>query len=166
MLKLTMNRIAVYAGSFDPITYGHLDIIRKASELYDKVIIGVSINNKKHCMFTLEERKKQINQIIRGIGYTNVIVKSFEGLTVDFAKKENAQYLICGVRDTNDCLNELKIANINKKLNPNIETNLLVSDDKYKCISSSLIKEIANNNGNISWLVPNEIRKEIEKKMM
>lgn len=157
------TKTAVYAGSFDPITKGHMNIIGKASKMYDKVVIGVLINSKKQALFSMAERLSQIKKCVEK--YPNVQVKMFTGLLVDFAKDENAQIIVRGLRSVTDFEIELQIAMTNKKLNDDIETALLVPDMKYQFISSSLAKELALYNGDISWLIPEEIIDEVRNKM-
>ena len=158
------DKNAIYAGSFDPITLGHLNVIKKASKMFDKVIIGVLVNSKKNSLFTLDERKEQIQKIIEDSNLYNVEVQTFDGLTVDFAKQNNAKYLIRGVRNTIDFEDEQLINSVNKKLSEDIETILLIADEKYKLMSSSLVKELGTNNSDISWLVPEVILSEVQNK--
>ena len=158
------DKNAIYAGSFDPITLGHLDVIKKASKMFDKVIIGVLVNSKKNSLFTLDKRKEQIQRVIEDSKLYNVEVQTFDGLTVDFAKQNNAKYLIRGVRNTIDFEDEQLINSVNKKMSEDIETILLIADEKYKLMSSSLVKELGTNNSDISWLVPEVILSEVQNK--
>ena len=157
-------RIAVYPGSFDPITNGHLDIIRRASRIYDKVIVGVLNNpNKKMPMFSVEERIDMINSVTQDID--NVEADSFKGLLVDFAKANNAQVIIKGLRTVSDFEYELQMALLNKALNPEYETVFLMTDTKYSYISSSMVKELAGFKGDLTGLVPEKIIDRIKKKI-
>lgn len=157
-------RIAVYPGSFDPITNGHLDIIRRASRIYDKVIVGVLNNpNKKMPMFSVEERIDMINYVTQDI--ENVEADSFTGLLVDFAKANDAQVIIKGLRTVSDFEYELQMALLNKALNPEYETVFLMTDTKYSYISSSMVKELAGFKGDLTGLVPEKIIDRIKKKI-
>lgn len=157
-------RIAVYPGSFDPITNGHLDIIRRASRIYDKVIVGVLNNpNKKMPMFSVEERIDMINSVTQDI--ENVEAGSFTGLLVDFAKANDAQVIIKGLRTVSDFEYELQMALLNKALNPEYETVFLMTDTKYSYISSSMVKELAGFKGDLTGLVPEKIIDRIKKKI-
>lgn len=153
--------IAIYPGSFDPITNGHLNMIEKASKMFDKVIVAVLINEKKYPMFSMEKRIKQITKCINK--YPNIEVKMFTGLVADFAKQEQANILIRGLRSVTDFEYELQIGMTNKQLNSDLETVLLIPDSQYQYMSSSTAKEIAHNHGNINWIVPNEILDEIKE---
>lgn len=157
-------RTAVYPGSFDPITNGHLDIIRRAGKLYDKLIVGV-LNNpgKKTPMFSVEERMEMIRSVTEDI--PNVEVDSFEGLLVDFAKANGANVIIKGLRTVADFEYEFQMALLNKALNPEYETMFLMTDTKYSYISSSMVKELAVFHGNLTGLVPNGIIDKIREKI-
>ena len=157
-------RTAVYPGSFDPITNGHLDIIKRTSKIYDKVIVGVLNNpSKKTPMFSVEERIEMINSVIADI--ENVEVDSFTGLLVDFAKTKEAQVIVKGLRTVADFEYELQMALLNKALNPEYETVFLMTDTKYSYISSSMVKELAGFNGDLTGLVPEKIIDRIKKKI-
>ena len=134
-------RIAVYPGSFDPLTNGHLNIIKRASRLYDKVIVGVLDNSSKNPIFTAEERKEMIDMAVKDI--KNVSCYAFSGLLVDFAKQNNATVIIKGLRTVADFEYEFQIALLNKALNPEYETVFMMTDSKYSYISSSVVKEVA-----------------------
>ncbi len=154
--------IAVYPGSFDPITNGHLDIIRRAAGLVDKLYIAVLINKQKKCMFTPQERVAFIQKAVTGI--ENVEVISYDGLLVEFCKKVGAKAIIKGLRVIMDYEAEAQMALINKKIDPDIETVLLVATENYSFISSSVIKELASYGGDISCLVPAHVQKAIIEK--
>ena len=155
-------RIAVYAGSFDPITNGHLDIIERASRIYDKVIVGVLNNASKTPLFTAEERREQISGVISG--FDNVEVDVFDGLLVDFVKSKRASVIVKGLRTVADFEYEFQMALLNKALNPEYETVFLMTDSKYSYISSSMVKELAGFNGDLTGLVPGEIIEKIKQK--
>ena len=155
-------RIAVYPGSFDPITNGHLDIIERASRIYDKVIVGVLNNASKTPLFTAEERREQISGVISG--FDNVEVDVFQGLLVDFVKSKRASVIVKGLRTVADFEYEFQMALLNKALNPECETVFLMTDSKYSYISSSMVKELAGFNGDLTGLVPCEIIEKIKQK--
>lgn len=155
-------RIAVYPGSFDPITNGHLDIIERASRIYDKVIVGVLNNASKTPLFTAEERREQISGVISG--FDNVEVDVFDGLLVDFVKSKRASVIVKGLRTVADFEYEFQMALLNKALNPEYETVFLMTDSKYSYISSSMVKELAGFNGDLTGLVPCEIIEKIKQK--
>jgi pantetheine-phosphate adenylyltransferase len=155
-------RTAVYPGSFDPITCGHLDIIKRASRVYDKVVVGVLNNSSKNPIFTAEERAKMIQRVTQGIG--NVEVNIFSGLLVDFAKENKATVIVKGLRTVSDFEYEFQMALLNKALNPEYETMFMMTDTKYSYISSSMVKEVAKYSGCLDGLVPSEIIEQIREK--
>jgi len=157
------TKTAVYAGSFDPITEGHRDMIAKSSKMFEKVVVGVLVNNKKKPVFSMEERVELIKRCVADL--PNVEVKMFTGLLVDFAKENNAQVIIRGLRSVSDFENEIQIAMTNKQLNKDIETSLLVPDIQHQYISSSLVRELASMKADISWIVPAEILEEVKVKL-
>ncbi len=144
--------IAVYPGSFDPITLGHLDIITRSSLLFKQVIVAVARNPQKTPLFSLEERVEQIRQVVGHLA--NVEVDSFTGLTVKYAERRGAQVLIRGLRAVSDFELELQMAHTNKTLAKDIETIFLTTKTEYSFLSSSVVKEIARLGGNIDHLVP------------
>ncbi|MBQ6516486.1 pantetheine-phosphate adenylyltransferase [bacterium] len=145
-------KTAIYAGSFDPVTYGHLDVLKSGAEIFDKVIIAVSRNIKKKGFLTVEERVELIKQAVSNI--KNVEVASFDGLTVDFAKRNNAKFLLRGLRAVSDYEYEMQLSQTNQKLSPDIKTVFLITKPEYSFISSSTVREIYYNNGEISQFVP------------
>lgn len=155
--------IAVYPGSFDPITCGHLDIIRRSSQLYDEVIIAVLNNSTKKPLFSAQERVQLIEKSIASIPNCRVIY--FDGLLVDFVTQQGASVIIKGLRAISDFEYEFQMALLNKKLNPNIETLFMVTNANYSYISSSIVKEIANLGGNFKELVPEEIYEDVKQKI-
>lgn len=156
-------RIAIYPGSFDPITSGHLDIIERASKLYDKVIVGVLNNASKRPLFSADERKAMIDEVIKDI--PNVECDTFSGLLVDFAKKNGATVIIKGLRTVADFEYEFQMALLNKALNPEYETMFMMTDSKYSYISSSMVKDVARYNGELTGLVPQSVILEIKEKL-
>lgn len=154
---------AIYPGSFDPITLGHQDIIKRIAKLYDEVIVLVAKSNSKESMFSVDERMTLIEDQLKNI--KNVRVDSFEGLTVDYAKKVKAQVIVRGLRAVVDFEYELSMGNINKKLAPDIETVLVFANPEYYFISSRMVKEVAKNNGDLNDLVADKVAAAIRKKV-
>jgi pantetheine-phosphate adenylyltransferase len=155
-------RIAVYPGSFDPVTNGHLDIIERSSRVFDKVVVGVLSNGGKNPLFTIEERVKMLEQVTQHID--NVEIDSFNGLLVDFVKLKNASVIVKGLRTVMDFEYEFQMALLNKALNPEYETIFMMTDSKYSYISSSMVKELAGFHGDLTGLVPAEIIHKIKQK--
>ena len=156
-------KTGIYAGSFDPITLGHLDIIKRAARITKKLIIAVLNNNAKKPAFSVEERLELIRKVTRDI--PNVEVMSFSGLTVDFAREQNANVLVRGLRAVTDFEYELQIAQLNHKLNPEVDTIFLTTSVEYSYLSSSIVKEIASYGGDISQFVPSEVVEDVYQKL-
>jgi pantetheine-phosphate adenylyltransferase len=154
--------IAIYPGSFDPITLGHIDIIERGAKLFDKVIVAVLSNPSKKPLFTVEKRIEQITKCTEHIA--NVEVDSFAGLTVDYAKLHNAGVLLRGLRVLSDFEKELQMAHTNKTLNGEIETVFLATTKEYSFLSSSIVKEIAQFGGIINHLVSDNIAQDMHLK--
>lgn len=158
-------RIGVYPGSFDPLTNGHLDIINRASKLFDRLIVAVLVNaSKKNAIFTMEERVALIQKCIGNMD--NVEVKMFDGLLVDFVNQNQAVAIVKGLRAVSDYEYELQMAALNKHIDKNVETIFLMADIQNSFLSSSIVKELAKHGGDIRGLVPGEIVDDIEAKMM
>jgi|TARA_Y100000031_G_scaffold153678_1_gene199472 pantetheine-phosphate adenylyltransferase len=155
--------LAVYPGTFDPITNGHLDIVTRAARLFDRIIIGVFARANKHLFFTTEERMGLARQAV--VHLSNVEVKSFHGLTVDFARQEKAQVMIRGLRMNADFEKEFEMAMMNRKLSPDLDMFCLMASQEYQFLSSSLLKEVARLEGNISDLVPEHVAEALRKKV-
>ena len=156
-------KTAVYPGSFDPITYGHLDIIKRAASMFDKVIVAVMCNSAKTPLFTLDERVKMIKESVTGI--ENVVVESFSGLLIDYCKKEDIHIVIRGLRAITDFEYELQIAQTNKELSHNeVDTVFLTTNIKYSYLSSSVVREVASYKGDISPCVSDFVAKAMYKK--
>ena len=154
---------AVYPGSFDPVTFGHLDIIERTARIMDRVIIGVLNNNSKTPLFSVEERVNMLESVTAHI--PNVEVQSFEGLLVDFVKANGADVIVRGLRAVTDFEYELQLSQTNRIIAPEIDTMFLTTNLKYSYLSSSIVKEIAMYHGDISAFVPSEIIGRIEEKM-
>jgi len=152
-------KIALYPGTFDPVTLGHLDIIRRAAGVSDKLVIGVLPNSEKRPWFTVEERIELIKKVTADLD--NVVVESFDGLTVDFGKRIGANVIVRGLRAITDFEYELQIAQINHKLNPEIDTIFFTTSVEYSYVSSSIAKEIARYEGNVTGIVPEIIKEDL-----
>ena len=160
-----MNTLALYPGSFDPITYGHLDILERATELFDKVIITIAVNNKKETVFTGDEREELIEQCLEGKSWSDrVEIQQFTGLLVDFAKEKNAQTLVRGVRQVSDFEYEFRMALTNRRLAPDVDTVFLMPNEQLTFISASLVREIAYWHGDLSSFVPEHVAKALHEK--
>jgi len=154
--------IAVYPGSFDPITYGHLDIIERAAAFFDRVIVAVCLNPGKQPLFTMEERVEMIAR--EAALLPNVEVNCFKGLLTDFVKRENARIIVRGLRAISDFENEFQMALMNRQLGPEIETVFLVAHPEYSYLSSSIVKEVASLGGDVGGLVSEQVAGHLQKR--
>jgi pantetheine-phosphate adenylyltransferase len=154
--------IAVCPGSFDPITYGHLDIIRRGAKVFDMVYVVVLNNSTKNPLFTVEERKNLIKGVTKDI--PNVMVDEFSGLLVEYAKSVNANTILRGLRAISDFEYEMQITSMNRVLDEDIETFFMMTNNQYSFLSSSIVKEVAKYHADISELVPPMVEKELQKK--
>lgn len=148
-------KIAVFPGSFDPITKGHESIVKRAAPLFDKIIVAIGVNSSKKGMFDLPTREKWIKQAFADV--PNVEVVTYSGLTVDFCIEQNANYILRGLRSNADFEYEFTIAQMNKLLKNNVETFFLLTEPEYSSISSTIVKDIYRNNGDVSQFVPDAI---------
>lgn len=156
-------KVAVYPGSFDPITNGHFDIIKRSAKIFDEVIVAVLVNPSKEGLFTPEERVKMIEKVVSKLD--NVKVTSFIGLLVDFMEEVNSNIIIKGLRAVSDFEYEFQMALMNNKLDPNVETVFMMTNAKYSYLSSSAVKQVARFDGCIIGLVPEKIIGEIQTKI-
>ncbi|HEV8252003.1 MAG TPA: pantetheine-phosphate adenylyltransferase [Candidatus Limnocylindria bacterium] len=148
-----MSRVAVFPGSFDPMTNAHLDVARRAAALFDRLVVGVLNNPRKSPLFSVEERIAQITDAVAEFG-ANVVVAGFDGLTVDFARRHQAEFIVRGLRAVSDFEAELQMAHTNRKLQPGVDTVFLMSALDFGYLSSSLAKEVAQFGGEIDGMVP------------
>ncbi|HET6872888.1 MAG TPA: pantetheine-phosphate adenylyltransferase [Sporolactobacillaceae bacterium] len=157
-----MTGVALYPGSFDPVTLGHLDILKRASKVFDEIIVAVLHNGNKTPLFSLEERVELLKATTKDL--PNVKVDFFEGLMIDYAKKKGVKAVLRGLRAVSDFEYELQITSINKKLDDDIETFFMMTNSKYSFLSSSIVKEIAKYKANVSDLVPEAVELALRKK--
>jgi len=155
--------IAVCSGSFDPVTNGHLDIISRGARIFDKVIVAVLVNSKKKSLFSVEERVELLRQATAGM--ENVEIDSFEGLLIEYMQKRGARVIIRGLRAVSDFEYEMQVASINKKLDEEVETFFMMTNNQYSYLSSSIVKEVASYKANVSDLVPPVVEKALKEKL-
>ncbi len=155
--------VAVYPGSFDPITNGHLDLIARGSRLVDRLIVAILRNEAKLALFSVEERVAMLQEVVQP--YANVEIGTFDGLTVEYAVARGANMILRGIRAISDYEYELQMALMNRRLQPGIETAFLMSGEAYSFISSKLVKEVASLGGNISGLVPASVEARLKKRL-
>ncbi|EGC7261057.1 pantetheine-phosphate adenylyltransferase [Listeria monocytogenes] len=156
------DKIAVIPGTFDPITNGHLDIIERAAKIFDVLYVSVLNNSSKKPLFTIEERMEMIRQVTAHL--PNVQVESASGLTVDYAATRGATAIVRGLRAVSDFEYEMQIASMNRTLNAEIETFFIMTNTKYSFLSSSMVKEVAQYQGDISELVPEIVKEQVQAK--
>ena len=151
-----MKSIAIFPGSFDPITLGHVSVVKRSLGLFDELIIAIGINAEKKQMFTVEQRKAWIELAFKN--EKKIKVATYEGLTVDFCRKKNAQFILRGLRTAADFEFERGIGQINRKLDPNIETVFLLTEAQYTPITSSIVRDVLRNGGDVSTMVPDVLQ--------
>ena len=156
-------RTVIYPGSFDPLTNGHLDVVQRATKLFDKVIVAVARNDSKHPLFSLEERVQMVARAVRHLPH--VEADSFEGLLMDYVERRSAQAVIRGLRAVSDFEFEFQLALMNRKLNERIETIFMMPKDTYTFLSSRIVKEIASLGGDVSAFVPAHVRTALGSKL-
>ena len=147
-------KIALFPGSFDPITIAHVDIVKRSLPLFDKIVVGIGLNSSKQNFLSAEKREEIVKSIF--VNDTNVDIQTYQGLTIDFAKKIGATYMVRGIRSASDFEYERAIAQINKSMMPDVETIILLSRPEYSAISSTIVRDILRNNGDVSQFVPKE----------
>ncbi len=157
------DRLGIYPGSFDPPTFGHLDLMKRAAKLFDTLVIAVARNNEKKATFTVAERVEMLEIITKDI--PNVEVSSFEGLTVEFARERNATALVRGLRVVSDFEYEITIAVANQKLNPEVDTLCLMPSENFLLVSSKIVREIAHFGGDVTHFVPAEVAERLREKV-
>ena len=157
------RKIAIVPGSFDPITYGHIDIIKRSAQLFDEVIVAILVNPDKKYLFTLKEREEMINESIKD--FNNVKVDSFSGLLVNYAKKVNSTVIVRGLRAVSDFEYEMQLTFMNKALDDNIETFYMMANKQYSFISSSIVKGVSGFGADLSKFVPKHVEERLEKKV-
>ncbi|HXG61788.1 MAG TPA: pantetheine-phosphate adenylyltransferase [Planctomycetota bacterium] len=155
--------VAVYPGSFDPITNGHLDVIRRGAKIFDRLIVAVADNPAKQALFTKDERVEMIREVTRG--FRNVEVDSFDGLVVDYVRRRKAHVILRGIRTISDFEYEYQMALTNRTFAPDIETTFLLTHEEYSFMSSRLIKEAASLGGDVSAFLPKEVEKRLRAKL-
>jgi len=158
-----MKNIAIYPGTFDPLTYGHLDLIRRANRIFDEVIVAVARNSQKKSLFTDTERIAMLKQATRG--FKGIRIDAFDGLVIDYARKKKIHVLIRGLRMISDFEYELQMALTNRRLNETIETVFLMPSEKYSFLSSTLIREAASLGGDVSSFVPAFVAKRLKERL-
>ncbi len=156
------KKIAIFPGSFDPITIGHLDLIERSTQLFDKVIVAIGQNNQKKYLFTLKQRQAWVKKVTKM--YPNVEGSTYKGLTVNFAKKVNAEYLIRGLRNSSDFDYEKTISQLNNIIGDGLETVFFISQPNMSHISSTIVREIIKGKGNVKAFVPEFIYKDLKSK--
>lgn len=156
------DKIAVVPGSFDPITNGHLDIIRRAADVFDVVYVAVLNNSSKQSLFSIEERIELITKVTKDL--TNIRIETSSGLLIDYAREKNAKAIVRGLRAVSDFEYEMQITSMNRVLDENIETFFIMSKNQYSFLSSSIVKEVAKYGGNIGELVPAAVEKALKEK--
>lgn len=149
-------RVAVFPGTFDPITLGHVDVIRRSIPLFDKIVIGIGLNSTKQPMFTVEQRMEWIQEIFKDTD--TVEVAAYEGLTIEFCKKIGASFILRGIRYVSDFEYEKGIADMNRMLSQNVETIFLTSSPQYSTVSSTLVRDVMRHHGDVSQFLPAEVK--------
>jgi pantetheine-phosphate adenylyltransferase len=159
-----MKNTAVCPGTFDPVTYGHLDVIKRVSRLYEKVYVAVAHSRGKNTLFSVDERVDMLRKAVSGLGLGNIVIEDFDGLAVDYAKTRSASVVIRGLRMISDFEYEFQMALTNRKLAPEIETVFMMPNESYSYISSRLIKEACFMGADVSAFVPDHVKEKLKGK--
>lgn len=160
-----MSRTALYPGSFDPFTNGHLDILQRATNIFDKIIVTVAVNNKKNAVFSGQERVDLIQECIKDYDWAHKVeIEQFTGLLIDFAKQKKVHVLLRGIRQISDFEYEFRMALTNRRLSPQVDTVFLMPDEQLTFISATIVKEIAAWGGDLSSFVPDKVARALSKK--
>ena len=157
------NVIAIYPGSFDPITSGHLDVIERGSRIFGRLVVAILQNEAKAPLFTVEDRIEMLREVVKP--FPNVTVDSFEGLLADYADRQGASVILRGIRFISDYEYELQMALMNRRLRPNVETVFLLAGEQFSFLSSRLVKEVISLGGNISGLVPKSVEDRLRQRL-
>ena len=158
----SITRVAIYPGSFDPITYGHIDIVERSLEIFDTVIVAIAYDTSKNALFTVKERMETVKAVFAHV--PNVVVDSFKGLLVHYVENTNAKVIIRGLRATSDFEYEFHMASMNRSLNPRLDTVFMMTSKDYFFVSSRTIKEVASLGGAVEGLVPGLVAKRLRQK--
>jgi len=160
-------RRAIYPGSFDPITNGHLDIIERGCKLFDEIIVAILVNPNKQPLFSIEEREEILSEVLKTINHYNctILIEDFQGLLVEYAVKKNADVIVRGIRAVSDYEYELQMALMNRRLEPRIETVFMMPAEEYSYVSSRLVKEVFSLGGKIEGLVPESVEERMREKL-
>jgi len=158
------KRIAIYPGSFDPVTNGHIDVIKRAIQLFNHVVVAVIENPTKKALFSTDERMEMLRAVTRGL--PEVVISHFDGLLVDYVRKKRASVIIRGLRAVSDFEYEFQMALTNRKLAPDVETVFLMPAEAYTYLSSSIVKEVVSLNGRVEGLVPRQIETRLRRKLL
>ena len=156
------TKIAIYPGTFDPITFGHLDLVKRALNLFDHIVVAVAAKEEKSPLFSLDERVNLARTVLKDFDHVEVV--GFKNLLVDFAKEQHAKIILRGIRMISDFDYEFQLAGVNRLLSPDIETVFLRPDDKYSYVSSSIVRDIASSHGDVSYFVPPVIANALKEK--
>ena len=162
---MSKPRVGLYPGTFDPVTNGHLDIIKRACKLVDRLVIGVAINADKGPLFRLDERVAMVEQETKGFTDAEILVRPFDTLLIHFAQSVGAAVIVRGLRAVSDFEYEFQMVGMNQKLNPDIETVFLMADPHHQAIASRLVKEIARLQGSVASFVPQDVERRLKAKL-
>ena len=154
-----MDKIAIFLGSFDPITKGHEFIVRRALPLFDKIIIAIGVNSEKKSMFSVEKRLEWIRKVFEG--EQKILVETYQGLTIDYCKQQNAAFILRGLRTAADFEFERGIGQVNRKMEPGIETIFMLTEAVYTPVTSSIVRDVIRHGGNVSSMVPDVVKNDL-----